>query len=471
MFQICTLRHGEGETRKRQEVGRGLRICVDKNGVRQDKEVLGDAVHDINTLTVITNESYTDFTEGLQDEIAKVLRERPKKATHDYFTGKTITANNGEQHEVTSNEASRIMIYLEDNGYVDDKGSLTKKYHEDADAGQLEPLDNKLQPIGEGVNLLIQAIYDKNALKKIIQPLTSTIPPLELNKNFTSEEFQALWKEINHKYVYSVDYDSAELIEKAIDHIDRELTVKKLRYIRRRGQQNAEDATKFGDEHQSFEEIEEVSTSNVEYDIVGRISQGANLTRRTVGEILSGMNPMKLLYFKNNPEEFIRNMVKIIREQKATLIVDHIRYHMIDQTYDSDIFTLSGRVDVEKAVKAKKHIMDYVVSDSKGERKFAEELDQADEVVVFAKLPRAFKIPTPVGNYAPDWAIAMERNGVKHIFFIAETKGSMSSMDLKAVEKAKIDCADLLYSTVGSEKVHYHKVATYQDLIDAMTAL
>ena len=471
VFQICTLRHSNSTTTKRQEVGRGLRIAVDRNGIRQDKELLGDNVHDINVLTVIANESYADFTSALQKETREALRERATKASTDYFKGKTITLD-GQPHVVTDSEASRIMIYLEDSGYADDSGNITPKYHADREAGTLVPFPAKLQPMVEGVTRLINSIFDPSLLDGLTENGGKTkLPEPKLNANFYREEFQALWKEINHQYVYTVSYNSDELIKNAILHLNSdELQVRTLRYIKIEGKQHEDEVTEFGDTKSSSQELTDVSTSSVKYDLIGQIAKGANITRRTAAKILQGLRPAKLALFRNNPEEFIRKVVQIIREQKATMIVDHIHYHLTDGTFDSDIFTAASKAEFDKAYQATKHVTDYVVSDSIGERNFAHDLDEANEVVVYAKLPRSFNIPTPVGNYAPDWAIAMQKGDVKHIFFIAETKGSLQSMQLNAIENAKIDCASQLFNEMSTENVKYHKVTCYQDLIDAMTA-
>ena len=471
VFQICTLRHSNSTTTKRQEVGRGLRIAVDRNGIRQDKELLGDNVHDINVLTVIANESYADFTSALQKETREALRERATKASTDYFKGKTITLD-GQPHVVTDSDASRIMIYLEDSGYVDDSGNITPKYHADREAGTLAPLPAKLQPMVEGVTRLINSIFDPSLLDGMTENGGKTkLPEPKLNANFYREEFQALWKEINHQYVYTVSYNSDELIKNAILHLNSdELQVRTLRYIKIEGKQHEDEVTEFGDTKSTSQELTDVSTSSVKYDLIGQIAKGANITRRTTAKILQGLRPAKIGLFRNNPEEFIRKVVQIIREQKATMIVDHIHYHLTDGTYDSDIFTAASKAEFDKAYQATKHVTDYVVSDSIGERNFAHDLDEASEVVVYAKLPRSFSIPTPVGNYAPDWAIAMQKGNVKHIFFVAETKGSLQSMQLNAIENAKIDCCTQLFNEMSTDKVKYHKVTCYQDLIDAMTA-
>ncbi len=471
VFQICTLRHSNSTTAKRQEVGRGLRLCVDKTGVRMDAEQLGEEVHDINKLTVIANESYADFTSALQRETREVLRERAVKATLEYFIGKKIKKGE-EVYQITESDASRINIYLEDNGYIDDNKNITPKYREAVKAGSVAPLPERLQPISDGVFRLINSIFDPHALDDMVVEDKTTTPENKLNENFDKAEFQALWKEINHQYVYTVSYDSNELVEKAVNHINAELEVTQLRYLMVEGTQDEKKVDEFGSTiSKSKEFTTAISTSTVKYDLVGEVAKGANLTRRTAAEILKRLKESKLILFKNNPEEFIRKVVTIIKEQKSTMIVESIRYNMTDGQYDSSIFTVKSKVDFDKAYRAGKSITDYVFSDSKGERQFAQDLDEASEVVVYAKLPRSFQIPTPVGNYAPDWAIAMKRNGVKHIFFIAETKGSMSSMELSAIEKAKIDCAEKLFRSLSDSSVQYHKVASYEDLLNAMGSI
>ncbi len=472
VFQICTLRHSNSSTAKRQEVGRGLRICVDKNGIRQDKELLGEDVHKINVLTVIANESYADFTTALQRETREALRERVSKASCGYFEGKTIKVD-GQPHIVTDSEARRIMVWLEDNDYVDAEGNITPKYHADLADEALAPYGEKLAPMAEGITKLVNSIFDSSQLDDLTEDGSKTKVPVQTtNGNFNKEQFQALWREINHKYVYTVSYDSKELIEKSILHLNTdELQVRTLRYIKIVGEQDSNEVTEFGNTRSTSQQLTDVSTSTVKYDLIGQVAKGANITRRTAAKILQGLRSAKLALFRNNPEEFIRKVIQIIREQKATMIVDHIHYHLTEGSYDSDIFTVASQVEFNKAYKAMKHVTDYVISDSIGERNFAHDLDEASEVVVYAKLPRSFRIPTPVGSYAPDWAIAMERENVKHIFFIAETKGSLQSMQLNAIEKAKIDCCSKLFSEMSTANVRYHKVTCYQDLLDAMTAI
>lgn len=395
VFQICTLRHANSSIARRQEVGRGLRLCVDSNGNRMDAERLNEAVHDINKLTVVANESYSTFVEALQKETNEVLRERPKQATVDYFKGATV-ADGEAKRSITEQEAASILAYLHDNDYIDAKGNIQPSYHSDMAAGTLVPLGKKLQPIEGEVHKLVQSIFDPSATRNMVEDANAKSEVRNrTNKNFHKREFKALWEEIHHRYVYTVHYNSDELIGKAIAAIDRDLRVTHLQYVVSTGEQ-ADNKLEFNDiTTKSTRELRDVSTSNVPYDLVGDIARGATLTRRTVVRILKGIQRDKLLMFKNNPEEFIAKVSGIIREQKATMIVDHISYNRTENQYDSTIFTQEKSSQTcDKAYKAQKHILDYVFHDSQSERNFAEELEQAEEVCVYAKLPRSFHIPT-----------------------------------------------------------------------------
>lgn len=475
VFQICTLRHAASAIAKRQEVGRGLRICVDQNGVRMDLEELGEEqVQDINKLTVIANESYSTFVTDLQRETREALRERPTKATLDYFQGKKVKSEStpGVPYIISEQDALMITGYLLSYGYIDKEYKVTDTYKKDLEAGTLQEVSPGLKHIEKDIHTLVQATIDESkALDDMIENGNAAAEATNrLNDNFSKKEFQALWNEINHKYVYTVHYDSAELIRKAIIAIDAHLTVTELKYVMTVGDQETVDT--FGDTKTSTKILGEVSTSTVKYDLVGEVAKRTTLTRKTVATILKGIRPIKLAMFRNNPEEFIKNVSKLIKDEKATMIVEHIEYNQIDQTYDSEIFTQEKHSqNITKAYSSKKSIMDYVFADSEGEKKFAEDLDAATEVCVYAKLPRSFQIPTPVGNYAPDWAIAFNKGTVKHIFFIAETKGSMDSMQLKEIEKAKIGCAEKLFNNLSTSNVRYHKVDSYQTLLDIMKSM
>ena len=220
--------------------------------------------------------------------------------------------------------------------------------------------------------------------------------------------------------------------------------------------------------------LERGTVSSVRYDLIGKIAEGSKLTRRSAAKILSSIRPDVFAMFRNNPEEFITKAIRLINEEKATMIVDHISYNPTNGTYDQNIFTAEKNTDFSKAYRSKKNVQDYVFADGYAkdgksvERRFAEDMDVAEEVCVYAKLPKGFSIPTPVGNYSPDWAIAFYEGKVKHIYFVAETKGTMDSLNLKPIEKAKIECAEKLFAQLSGADVVYERVDSYQSLLNIM---
>ena len=483
VFQICTLKHSDSNTGKRQEVGRGLRLCVNQDGNRMDVETCGEAVHDINTLTVIASESYKTFVTDLQSDIKSVLYDRPTVATSEFFKGKYVKVDEIPVL-IDNNAANAIEFYLIQNGYVDMKRRVTDKYRQDINLGMAAELPDELKPMAEGIHLLIQSVYDDSVLDNMFTDGHGTkVKENPLNENFAKKEFQALWREINHKYAYTVKFDSKELIKKAVDHINNKLFVSELQYTTTIGRQKSEmneyevsRGDSFVRESSGTYTLKHVETSQIKYDLIGKVAEGTVLTRRTVSAILQGIRWDKLYMFRNNPEEFIGKVIRLINEQKATVIVEHISYDTIEGEYDSSIFTAEKNMQsFDKAFLAKKAIQDYVFTDGAAEksieRKFAEDLDAAKEVCVYAKLPRTFHIPTPVGNYSPDWAIAFHEGTVKHIFFIAETKGTMESLELRPIEQAKISCAKKLFNEMSTSNVKYHDVDSYQSLLNIMNSL
>lgn len=485
VFQICTLRHTDSTTAKRQEVGRGLRLCVDSTGNRMDAETCGDVVHDINVLTVIANESYKNFVSDLQKDIKDMLYDRPLAATSEYFKGKFVKVD-GVPTQIDGKVANTIEFYLIANGYIDMDRKVTDKYRTDLAAGNLAAMPADIAPMAEGVHKLVQAVFDESVLDDMFTDGHETkIKDNPLNDNFYKKEFQTLWNLINRQYAYKVDFDSDELIKKSIGHINAKLFVSQLQYTTSIGQQKSELSEHEIERGDGFktaktrtQTLQHAQSSKVPYDLIGKVAEGTKLTRKTVAAILSGIDPQQFYKFRFNPEEFISKVVKLINEQKATMIVEHISYDETGGTYDSDIFTAEkAGHSFEKAFLAKKSIQDYVFTDGyaadgmSGERKFVEDLDAAEEVCVYAKLPKGFHIPTPVGNYSPDWAIAFNEGSVKHIYFIAETKGTMESLQLKPIEQAKISCAKKLFNEISSSQVKYHDVDSYQSLLAIMSNL
>lgn len=472
VFVMCMLKHSESTISRRQEVGRGLRLSVNQQGERMDHPAV---VHEINVLTVVASESYGEFVAGLQKEIAEVLSSRPRKADEAYFTGKTIATEAGPI-EVTATMAAEITFYLIQNAYIDFHRNIVESYHQAKDAGTLAPLPESLTPHADQIFQLIDSVFSEAQLPKIEDGRKPKTNPL--NDNFKKKEFQELWARINRKAVYRVDFDSAELVRKCINALNDQLRVTRLQYTVQSGIQG--DGLTDGQirEGSAFKLVESRRSfgdsihSQVRYDLIGKVSEDAQLTRATVAEILSGIQQAVFTQFRMNPEHFIAEASRIISEQKATMIIERLTYDEVDDRYDVDIFTANeANQDLSRATeRLKNHIYDYVVTDSNIERQFVETLDTSSEVVVYAKLPRGFLIPTPVGDYNPDWAISFREGGVKHIYFIAETKGSMSTLKLREIEKAKIDCARKFFDEIGQrvtdERVKYDVVTSYEQLMD-----
>lgn len=480
VFVICALKHSDNTISRRQEVGRGLRLSVNQNGDRMDHPA---TVHDVNVLTVVASESYKDFVSALQKDISDSLSARLRAADEAYFTGKVLKSETGEV-EITPQLAKKICKYLLKHDYTDDADRITSVYHEAKKDGALAALPPELAPHAEQVFKLIDSVFSESRLPEIGDDRKPKKNPL--NANFEKQEFKELWNRINRKAAYSVDFNSDELVQKAVKTLndnDAGLRVTPLQYTIQHGEQAAAvtyDEIKGG---KAFElkntetETNRASIhSTVKYDLIGKLAEGTQLTRRTVTEILKGLNVAVFAQFKTNPESFIAEAIRLINEQKATVIIEHLAYDPVEDKFDLDIFTAGQtRQDFSNAVKTPKHhIYDFVLPDSGSmpEREFAEALETCEDVVVYAKLPRGFLIPTPVGDYNPDWAIAFKEGSVKHVYFVAETKGSMSSMDLREIEKTKIKCARKFFEEMNRrfapESVKYDVVDGFGRLMEVV---
>lgn len=472
VFVMCMLKHSDNTISRRQEVGRGLRLSVDQHGDRVDHPAV---VHDINVLTVVASESYKDFVAGLQKEIAETLSSRPRQATEEYFTGKTLTTEHGPV-EVSAAMAKQIYRYLVKNDYTDDADQIADAYHEAKAEGKLADLPDDLKPHAEQVFLLIESVFSDAQLPKVDDGRKPKTNPL--NANFKKKEFQELWERINRKAVYRVEFDSAELIRKCASALDSQLRITPLQYTVQIGEQNeglTDGQLRSGD---GFK-VTNTTTSQggsihslVKYDLVGKLAENTQLTRNTAASILGQITPAIFEQFTKNPEHFIAEASRIVTEQKAAMVIERLAYDEVDERYNVDIFTANqtGQDFSRATEKLKNHVYDYAITDSDIERAFVQELDTSSEVVVYAKLPRGFLIPTPVGDYNPDWAISFKVGSVRHVYFIAETKGTMSSMKLREIEKTKIDCARKFFDEIGQQvakdKVKYDVVTNYDKLMD-----
>lgn len=475
VFQICSLRQSNSATQKRQEVGRGLRLCVNSQGVRQDADSINEhTVHHVNKLTVIASEGYASFVDALQTEIKDNLYERPKKASPKFFEGKKLV---GLEKPITEAQANNIFLQLAMKGYITVEGDVTSKFRTDVANNTLEPLTGEVASLTEPVYKLVQSIFDPSALNGMISSGSKTQVTNKINDNAKKREWIELWNRINHKYAYTVSFNSEELIEKSINHINTHLQVSELAYRRTIGGQELKDSLDFKERETKTEIVRTGVVTHVKYDLLGQVAKGTMLTRRTVAEILGNINPTTFNMYRANPEEFISSVIRLINEQKATMIVEHIQYNKVEGEYSMDIFTEEKHKDLEKAYAAEKSIQEYVFTDGYAqdgqsvERRLAQDLDKATEVVVYAKLPKGFHIPTPVGNYSPDWAIAFKEGSVQHVYFVAETKGTLDSLQLKPVEQAKIDCASKLFNgLLNTADVRYGLIKDYDSLIKLVNA-
>lgn len=473
VFQICTLKQSSSDVRKRQEVGRGLRLCVNQDGERMDTNALGNDVHNINVLTVIASESYDSFAKGLQTEMADAVADRPRAVTPELFEGKTITDSNGDTDIITADTAREIWLDMRMNGYIDKAGALTDKYYEDKANGEIKVAE-EVADSAASVIQIIDSVYDA----KSMQPENARSNNVELQVDtdkLAMPEFKALWSKINAKSVYVVDFDTDELIKKAIASLDSKLRVAKIFFKVETGamdeiksKDDLASGASFVKEKSSSYDVCAATSSNVKYDLVGKLVDETGLTRKAIIAILQGIQPLVFAQFKDNPEEFISKAASLINDEKATAIIEHITYDVLDERYGVDVFTeptIKGKLGVN-AMKAKKHLYDHIVYDSTNERNFATDLDTYDDVAVYVKLPDGFYISTPVGRYNPDWAIAFYEGKVKHIYFVAETKGSMNSMQLRLIEESKIHCAREHFKAISSGNVVYDVVDSYKSLLE-----
>lgn len=475
VFQICTLKQSSSDVRKRQEVGRGLRLCVNQDGERMDANILGNDVHNVNVLTVIASESYDSFAKGLQSELADAVAERPVAVTAELFKGKVIRDVNGNEQVVDAETAQAIYFDMVVNGYVDKKGALTDKYYADKANGSIQVAE-EVADCAESVLEIVDSIYDSNAMK--LENARDKNVELQLDPDkLAMPQFKALWERISPKSVYVVDFDTNELVQKAITCLNRNLRVSKIFFKVETGmieEIKSKDALLSGEsfvKEQSavYDASRKIhASSSVKYDLIGKLVEETGLTRKAVVKILAGIEKTVFDQFKDNPEEFIIKAAALINDEKATAIIQHITYSILDEHYSTEIFTeptIKGKLGVN-AMKVQKHLYDHIVFDSSNEHDFATDLDTNTDVAVYVKLPDGFYISTPVGHYNPDWAIAFYEGTVKHIYFVAETKGSMSSMQLRLIEESKIHCAREHFKAISSGEVVYDVVDSYQELLN-----
>lgn len=468
VFQICALKHSDANIRRRQEVGRGMRLCVNNKGVRLDFDTVGDLVHDINKLTVIASESYESFAQALQSEIAATIKDRPQVADDEFFIGKLITDEHGTEVRIDKEQAKKLNKYLYKNDILSDDDKITVEGRALIENNNV-PLPENLEPFRESITKLLTSVYT-GEVAKAGNGRDDTI--VKLNQNFHKKEFQELWNKINIKSIYEVNFDSEKLIKDSVLRLNTDLYIAERTYEIKTGElenstkEKLENKEAFKEQSRSTKKLSADLYTNTLYDIVGEIVNHTNLTRKTVVAILKAIKPEKFLLIRKNPEEFIAKTAKLINEVKAGLIINNIVYHKTDERHDAKTVFTNDITVLRQNELLKKHIYDYIVTDSKTETEFAKALENSTEVSVYAKLPKSFNITTPVAKYSPDWAIVFDKDKVRHVYFVAETKGSNSDLELREIERLKIHCADEHFKSISGNEVKFSKVNSYEKLLE-----
>ena len=468
VFQICALKHSDATIRRRQEVGRGMRLCVNEEGIRLDYETIGEQVHEINKLTVIASESYEAFANGLQKEIAASLENRPQKIEVKLFLGKLLTNEKGEQLRIDDLQASLLNNTLLFERIADISGKITESGKTLIEENKV-PLPPNLEPFRTDINKLLKSIYTGEPFGVENEREKTQVT---VNANFYKAEFKALWEKINIKSIYEVNFNTEKLIDDSRNKINADLYIADRSYEVKEGV--LEQATKEQMENNEAIKVldrtnKKLSTdiyTNTLYDIIGEIVAITNLKRQTIAEILKKISPLKFLLIRKNPEEFIAKCSRLINEVKASLIYNNIVYHKIEETHDAKTVFTNTKETLRNAELLKKHIYDYIVTDSEIEKKFAKDLENSTDVTVYAKLPKNFYITTPIANYSPDWAIVFDKEKIRHIYFVAETKGSDSDLELREIEKLKLHCADEHFKAISNGEVTFKKISSYEKLLE-----
>ncbi len=468
VFQICALKHSDATIRRRQEVGRGMRLCVNEYGNRLDFETVGEQVHEINRLTVIASESYEEFARGLQSEIAATLKDRPQKAEVDFFIGKLVTDAFGQSIRLTEEVSKKLNKFLYKNDILDDEDKITSDGKAKIESNQV-PLPENLEPFREDITKLLKSIYTGDGIN--IENDRNNVE-VAVNSNFHKKEFQDLWNRINIKSIYEVKFDSDKLIEDSKNRINKDLHIADRSYEVKEGV--LEQTTKQKIDNNEAIQVTSRATkkldtdvyTNTVYDIIGEMVNATNLKRTTVVTILKKINPNQFYLIRKNPEEFIAKCSKLINETKASLIINNIVYHKTEDRYDAKTVFTNSKESLRQTEILKKHIYDYLVSDSKVEKEFASALEASEEVTVYAKLPKGFYITTPVAKYSPDWAIVFDKDKVRQIYFVAETKGTDSEMEKRGIENLKIHCADEHFKEISNCEVKFAAVSSYEKMMD-----
>ncbi|AUD80072.1 type III restriction endonuclease subunit R [Kangiella profundi] len=440
VFQICTLNESSSVIKKRQEIGRGLRICVNQEGER---------VHgfDVNTLTVMANESYEDFAEKLQKEIEEEEGIKFGVVEEHLFANIVIPVDEHNSEYLGVEASQKLWEHFNAAGYINKKGKVQDLLKNDLQSGELNIPDEfkahtpqiaaVLKKVAGNLNIKNRDDKKKVTLNKAV---------------YLSPEFKELWERIKYKTTFRVDFNVDALVQKCADEIKANLQVGKARFIYRKAKAEIDRGGVHAEQVQETASVYDSRAFQLP-DLITYLQNETNLTRRTIVRILSDSG--RLESFKNNPQKFIEQVTAIIQKQMRLFIVKGIKYQKIgdEHYYSQELFDdneLFGYLH-KNMLATQKSVFDHVVYDSDVELEFARSFEQSDDIKLYAKLPDWFKIDTPLGTYNPDWAVLIEVDGKDKLYFVVETKGSLFTDALRPMEKAKIDCGKAHFKALGND--------------------
>ncbi|KKH42779.1 type III restriction-modification system endonuclease [Methanosarcina mazei] len=441
VFQICTLNETSSVIKKRQEIGRGLRIAVNQDGER---------VHgfEVNTLTVMANESYESFAEQLQKEIEEEEGIKFGVVEKHLFANITVSTDDYTTSYLGTEASAQIYDHLKAKGYIDIRGKVQDFLKSDLKSGKIDLPAEFSEQEGQIMSLLKKVASKLNIKNK------DNRETLKLNKAvFLGEDFKQLWERIKYRTTFRVDFDPEELIHKCAEEIRNSLVVGRARFTYRKAVAEINRGGIHAEEVMEREGVFESQDYELP-DIITYLQNETNLTRRTLVEILKTCG--RLEEFKNNPQKFVEQVSSIIKHQMRLFIVDGIKYEKIGDEYyyaqqlfaDEEVKGYLG----ENLIESQKSIYNYVRFDSDIEAGFASRFELSDDVKVYAKLPtKWFKIDTPLGSYTPDWAVLVEIDGQEKLYFVVETKGSLFTDALRPTEQAKIECGRAHFKAMGND--------------------
>jgi type III restriction enzyme len=453
VFQICTLNETKSEVKKRQEIGRGLRLCVNQDGERQKG-------FEINTLTVMANESYEQFAETLQKEYEEDSGIRFGVLETHSFANITVEQSDGSFTYLGQTASEVLYNHFEEKGYIDAQGLVQDKLKVALKTNLLE-LPEGFEKIKEDVSALCKKVSSNLNIKN-----NSDRKQVRLNKQvYLSPEFKDLWDRIKYKTTYSINFDSEELIRGCCSEMKKSLTVSHAKLVYKKA--NVE-INVGGVEATETERTTVLATGLKESlpDIISYLQNKTNLTRRTIVEILTRSKTLEL--FKRNPQKYMEEVAEIISSQMRLMIVDGIKYTKIGDSeyYAQELFESQELIGYlsKNLVESKKSLYEYVVCDSKNEESFAQSFENNSSVKLYAKLPNWFNIPTPLGSYNPDWAVLIEKDDQDKLYFVLETKGNILFEQLRPIENAKIECGYKHFEALG-QNVGFKKTDDFGEFI------